>query len=81
MDHTQQLLRSEDSKFWPDIIAKYFDGFKMPRSNAAGNKWYSGVYSAFKTHLQYSVSEMREMCATETERHFYREEESSPCKW
>ncbi|CAE7223101.1 unnamed protein product [Symbiodinium pilosum] len=75
------VLRSEDSKFWPDIIAKYFDGFKMPRSNAAGNKWYSGVYSAFKTHLQYSVSEMREMCATETERHFYREEESSPCKW
>jgi len=73
------LLRYEDAKSWPEILAQTFPGFDMPTENRAEEKWYSAAYAAFKANLSYSEAELDAICSTETEKYFYSGDPESPC--
>ena len=65
---------------WTNIIGQYFPGFKMPQgSNRAELKWYAEAYRNFLKTLSYRPEELKAMCETETETHFYAEDPDSEC--
>ncbi|CAE7393557.1 hypothetical protein AK812_SmicGene3441 [Symbiodinium microadriaticum] len=74
------VLRFEDISEWSNIIGKYFPGFQMPKgANRAELKWYADAYRNFKSTLEYRPEELKAMCETETETHFYADDPSSEC--
>ena len=52
----------------------------MPQgSNRAELKWYAEAYRNFLKTLSYRPEELKAMCETETETHFYAEDPDSEC--
>ena len=52
----------------------------MPKgANRAELKWYADAYKNFKNTLEYRPEELKAMCETETETHFYADDPSSEC--
>lgn len=73
---TTIVLRYEDSHLWEGILQQFFPDFRMTSSNKGGSKWYSEAYANFKQLLNYTEQELKLICGTETERHFYQEDGS-----
>ncbi|CAE7551626.1 unnamed protein product [Symbiodinium natans] len=74
------VLRFEDIGEWGGIIAQHFPGFKMPKgANRAELKWYAEAYKNFLSSLTYRPEELKAMCETETEMHFYSQDPENEC--
>ena len=78
---TTIVLRYEDSSIWEGILRAIFPDFRMTSENRGDKKWYSEAYANFKKHLNYSEQELQQICATETEQHFYQDNGSACVKF